>query len=336
MKILITGVAGFIGMHVADKLIDENNVVIGLDNLNDYYDPNLKKARLDKLLSKNKSFTFYNIDLTNRDDLNAIFKKEKFDYVVNLAAQAGVRYSIENPTSYINSNIYGFLNILECCRNYPVRHLVYASSSSVYGLNSNLPFSEDDHTDHPLALYGATKKSNEVMAHSYSSLYSIPTTGLRFFTVYGPWGRPDMALFIFTKSILSNEPIKIFNKGNMIRDFTYVDDIVEGILRVLKKPATTSQKFDQSKPSPATSIAPYRLFNIGNNNPVKLMDYVFALEEALGRTAVKEFLPMQAGDVPNTSSNTDKLRDWVGFVPKTSVKFGISNFVKWYKQYYNV
>ena len=336
MKILITGVAGFIGMHVADKLITQDNEVIGIDNLNDYYDINLKKNRIQNLIKKKKSFNFKEMDLLDNPSLIEMFKKEKFDCVINLAAQAGVRYSMENPKSYIDSNIYGFLNLLECCRHNPVKHLVFASSSSVYGLNASIPFSEDDHTDHPLALYGATKKSNELMAHSYSSLYSIPCTGLRFFTVYGPWGRPDMALFIFTKSILSNLPIKLFNNGDMIRDFTYIDDVVEGIVRILNKPSKTSPNFNKFKPSPAISSSPYKIFNIGNNNPITLMEYVSAIELATGKPAIKEFLPMQAGDIYKTFSNTKKLKDWIDFVPKTTVKEGVSYFVNWYRDYYNI
>jgi UDP-glucuronate 4-epimerase len=336
MKILITGVAGFIGMHVAEKLIDQENEVIGIDNLNDYYDINLKKDRLKNLLKRKKNFNFQEIDLVDDHSLNAIFKKEKFEYVINLAAQAGVRYSIENPKSYVNSNIHGFLNLLECCRRYPVKHLVFASSSSVYGLNASIPFSEDDHTDHPLSFYGATKKSNELMAHSYSSLYSIPCTGLRFFTVYGPWGRPDMALFLFTKSILSNLPINIFNNGNMVRDFTYIDDIVESVVRLVHKPSMPSPEFNTFKPSPAISSSPYKIFNIGNSKPVTLMEYISAIELATSKQAIKEFLPMQPGDLHKTFSNTKKLENWVDFVPKTSIKKGVSYFVNWYRNYYNV
>ena len=336
MKILITGVAGFIGMHVANRLIDEDNKIVGIDNMNDYYDVNLKKARLENLHNKNKDFDFKQINLSSRNCMQDLFQKENFDCVVHLAAQAGVRYSIENPYSYVDSNIYGFLNILECCRYNPINHLVFASSSSVYGLNESLPFSEDDHTDHQSSLYGATKKSNEVMAHSYSNLYSIPSTGLRFFTVYGPWGRPDMALFIFTKAIFSNLPIKLFNNGNMIRDFTYIKDIVEGIVRVLKKPPKPTFDFDKINPSPASSSSPFKIFNIGNNNPVNLMDYVSALEKAIGKTSIKEFLPMQQGDVYKTMSNTDKLKEWIDFIPHTTVEEGILNFVDWYRNYYEI
>ncbi len=336
MNILVTGVAGFIGMHVAKKLIKENHYVVGIDNLNNYYDVNLKKSRLKNILNAKKSFKFLQIDLINKNKLSNIFKKERFNCVINLAAQAGVRYSIENPESYIETNIKGFLNILECCRDNSINHLVYASSSSVYGINENYPFSENHLTDHPLALYGATKKSNELMAHAYSHLYSIPSTGLRFFTVYGPWGRPDMALFIFTKSILLNKPIKLFNKGDMIRDFTYIDDIVEGIIRILKKPAKPSSVFNKKKPLTSISSAPYRVFNIGNNKPVTLEEFIIAIENALGKKAIKEFLPMQSGDVYKTISNTEKLERWIDFVPNTNVEEGILNFVNWYKEYYDV
>lgn len=336
MKILITGVAGFIGMNVANRLLQTDNQVIGIDNLNNYYDINLKKARLQSLTNQQKNFIFKEMDIVDISSMKKIFKIEKFDCVVNLAAQAGVRYSIENPKSYIDSNISGFLNILENCRHNNIKHLVFASSSSVYGINTKLPFSENDNTDHPLSLYGATKKSNELMAHAYSNLYSIPCTGLRFFTVYGPWGRPDMALFIFTKSILLNQPIQLFNNGNMSRDFTYIDDIVEGIVRVIYKPPTSCENFNSDNPLSSISSSPYKIFNIGNNNPSTLINYISALEEALGKSAIKEFLPMQLGDVHKTSSDTSKLEAWVDFIPKTSIRIGIKNFVNWYKNFYQI
>ena len=334
MKILVTGAAGFIGFHLAQRLLDEGHVVCGLDIMNDYYDVSLKQARLQQIQSHNQ-FTFVQIDLADRAAINDLFETWQFDCVVNLAAQAGVRYSIENPHSYIDSNITGFLHILEGCRHHHVGHLIYASSSSVYGLDEDMPFSEGQSTDHPLALYGATKKANEMMAHSYSNLYDLPTTGLRFFTVYGPWGRPDMALFLFTKAILDGKPIPLFNNGQMVRDFTFVHDIVEGITRLVKKPATANEDFDGALPDSGTSSKPYRIFNIGNSQPVPLMDYVSALEEALGIEAIKEFLPMQPGDVAATNADTSRLHEWVGFQPNTSVKDGVAQFVEWYRAYYD-
>lgn len=333
MKILITGTAGFIGMHTAIKLLERGEQVIGLDNINDYYDVGLKKARLQRL-EKYKNFTFNNISLENKVEVDKIFSSQRPQHIIHLAAQAGVRYSLENPHEYISSNIEGFLNILEGCRHNDVVHLTYASSSSVYGGNGKLPFSEHDNIDHPVSLYAATKKSNELMAHTYSHLFNLPTTGLRFFTVYGPWGRPDMALFIFTKSIIEGKAINVFNNGNMIRDFTYIDDIVEGIVRVNDKPATPCQSFDSHNPDPATSNAPYKVFNIGNNKPVELMNYIEALEIALGIEAKKNFMPIQMGDVPATCSDTSELYKWVGFKPNTSIQDGINNFVSWYREFY--
>ena len=334
MKILVTGAAGFIGYHLSQRLLDEGHVVCGLDVMNDYYDVSLKQARLKQIVSHNQ-FTFEQIDLADRVAMNDLFERWQFDCVVNLAAQAGVRYSIENPHSYVDSNITGFLHVLEGCRHHHVGHLIYASSSSVYGLDEDMPFSEGQLTDHPLAIYGATKKANEMMAHSYSNLYDLPTTGLRFFTVYGPWGRPDMALFLFTKAILNGEPIQLFNHGQMVRDFTFVNDIVEGITRLVKKPATPNDDFDGSAPDSGTSSKPYRIFNIGNGQPVPLMDYVSALEEALGIEAIKEFLPMQSCDLKVTSADTSRLDEWVGFQPNTSVKEGVAQFVDWYRAYYD-
>lgn len=333
-KILITGTAGFIGFHLSKRLIAEEYEVIGIDNLNDYYDANLKKARLAKLAGK-RNFHFHKISLEDRDAILSLFKTEKFDYVVNLAAQAGVRYSLINPYSYIDSNIYGFLNILEGCRHSPVKHLVFASSSSVYGLNTKMPFSVHHNVDHPVSLYAATKKANELMAHTYSYLYNIPATGLRFFTVYGPWGRPDMALFLFTRAILEDRPIDVFNYGKMKRDFTYIDDIIEGIARIIKKIPEPNPEWSGESPDPSSSCAPYKLYNIGNNNPVELMRFIEALEESLGREAKKNFLPLQPGDVPATYADVDDLMKDVGFKPETSIEEGIERFVRWYKEYYN-
>lgn len=332
MKILLTGAAGFIGMHTALRLLARGDEVVGIDNLNDYYDVNLKLARLDRLLPQQK-FRFIKMDVADIRGMAELFAKEGFQRVIHLAAQAGVRYSLINPHAYIQSNMVGFTNILEGCRHAKVEHLVYASSSSVYGGNTKLPFSEHDNIDHPVSLYAATKKSNELMAHTYSHLFSLPTTGLRFFTVYGPWGRPDMALFLFTKAILEDKPIDVFNHGNMMRDFTYIDDIVEGVLRLLDKPATANPSFDSDNPDPGTSNAPYRVFNIGNNQPVKLMEYIEALEAALGKTAEKNFLPMQPGDVPATYADTTELDGWSGFKPNTSVREGVARFVAWYQAY---
>ncbi len=335
MKILVTGAAGFIGMHLSLRLLAAGHVVVGLDNLNDYYDVALKKARLARLEHDNQ-FAFHQIDLSDRAGMEALFAAEAFDCVINLAAQAGVRYSIENPHSYVDSNVTGFLHILEGCRHHNVGHLIYASSSSVYGLDEAMPFSEAQSTDHPMALYGATKKANEMMAHSYSNLYGLPTTGLRFFTVYGPWGRPDMALFLFTKAILAGEPIQIFNHGQMVRDFTFVDDIVEGIVRLVDKPAAPAPDFNAAQPDSGLSSKPYRIFNIGNSQPTPLMDYVTAVEDALGIEAIKEFQPMQAGDVKATNADTSRLDDWVGFKPNTPVKEGVARFIAWYREYYHV
>lgn len=335
LKILVTGAAGFIGFHLTKRLLDDGHVVVGLDVMNDYYDVALKQARLAEISAHNQ-FAFVQTDLGDRQAIEALFAEGQFDCVVNLAAQAGVRYSLENPHSYIDSNITGFLHVLEGCRHHKVGHLIYASSSSVYGLDEAMPFTESQTADHPLSLYGATKKANEVMAHSYSNLYGLPTTGLRFFTVYGPWSRPDMAMYLFTKAIFKGEPIKIFNNGELMRDFTYVDDIVEGIVRLVDKPATADDGFDQSAPDTGTSKVPYRVFNIGNGNPVPLMDYITAIEEAIGIEAIKEFLPMQPGDARATNADMSRLDEWVGFRPNTSVKEGVAQFVAWYRNYHNV
>lgn len=333
MKILVTGVAGFIGMHSAKKLLDDGHEIIGIDNLNDYYDVTLKEDRL-KTLEGYKDFKFLKLDIKDQKDVLDLFKKESPERVLHLAAQAGVRYSIQNPYVYIDSNIQGFINILEGCRAIKTEHLIYASSSSVYGGNAKAPFSEHDNVDHPISLYAATKKANELMAHTYSHLYQIPTTGLRFFTVYGPWGRPDMALFLFTKAILKDQPIDIFNHGKMIRDFTYVDDIVESLVRIIDKVATPNTSFDAKNPDPATSHAPYRIFNIGNNQPTPLMDYIEAIESALDKKAIKNLMDMQPGDVPLTSADTSELNQWVNFKPNTSIKEGVKRFVDWYRNYY--
>ncbi len=330
---LVTGAAGFIGMHTVLRLLARGDRVVGLDNLNDYYDVTLKHARLERL-RVHENFSFHQLDVANRAGLQALFLQIQPQRVIHLAAQAGVRYSLTNPHAYIDSNLSGFTNILEGCRHSAVQHLVYASSSSVYGGNSALPFSEHHNIDHPFSLYAATKKANELMAHTYSHLFGLPTTGLRFFTVYGPWGRPDMALFLFTQAMLAGQPIDIFNHGNMVRDFTFVDDIVEGVIRVADKPATANPRFDSACPDPATSSAPYRVFNIGNNRPTPLMDYIKALEDALGITAKKNYLPMQPGDVPATAANTDELDAWVGFKPNTTVQHGVARFVDWYRTYY--
>ncbi|APW39505.1 protein CapI [Rhodoferax koreense] len=335
MKILVTGAAGFIGMTATLKLLARGDEVVGLDNLNDYYEVALKQSRLDRL-TPHAGFRFVKLDVADRAGMADLFAAEKFDRVIHLAAQAGVRYSLQNPHAYVESNLVGFTNILEGCRHSKVQHLVYASSSSVYGGNTKMPFSEHDSVDHPVSLYAATKKANELMAHTYSHLYDLPTTGLRFFTVYGPWGRPDMALFLFTKAILEGRPIDVFNHGNMKRDFTYVDDIVEGVIRVLDRTATAEPAYDAALADPATSNAPYRVFNIGNNNPVPLLDFIGCIENALGMKAEKRLLPLQDGDVPATYANTDALQDWVGFVPGTSVQAGIANFVAWYRGYYKV
>ncbi|MBK9617444.1 MAG: NAD-dependent epimerase [Uliginosibacterium sp.] len=333
MKILITGAAGFIGMHTALVLLARGDEVVGIDNLNDYYDPQIKRDRLARL-SAFPNFRFIEMDIADRPGIERVFAAERFDKVVNLAAQAGVRYSIQNPHAYVDANIVGFVNILEGCRHSGVKHLVYASSSSVYGGNEKMPFSESDSVDHPVSLYAATKKANELMAHTYSHLYGLPTTGLRFFTVYGPWGRPDMALFLFTKAILAGEPIKVFNYGKMQRDFTYIDDIVEGVVRTLDRPAEPDASFDPQAPNPGTSRAPYRVFNIGNQGPVELMAFIEAIEEALGVTAQKDLLPIQPGDVPATFSDVSALSAWTGFTPGTPIKEGVAKFVAWYRGYF--
>ena len=333
MKILVTGVAGFIGMHVAERLLAAGHGVVGIDNLNAYYDVRLKEARLQRL-REHAGFEFQKLDLSDDSGMSALFSQTHFARVIHLAAQAGVRYSLENPQAYVRSNLAGFVNVLEGCRHSKVGHLVYASSSSVYGGNTRLPFSEHDNVDHPVSLYAATKKSNELMAHTYSHLFGLPTTGLRFFTVYGPWGRPDMALFLFTQAILAGEPIKIFNYGRMQRDFTYIDDIAEGVVRLLEHPAQPSPAFDPSSPDPATSWAPYRIFNIGNHNPVSLMDYIEAIEACLGQKAQKDFQPMQAGDVAATNADVSELQQAVGFAPHTAVAEGVRRFVDWYRGYY--
>ena len=338
MTVLVTGAAGFIGFHLSLRLLERGTPVVGFDNLNPYYDPALKQARIAQLQDTAErtgtSFQLIEADLEDRQAVETAFATHQFKKVVNLAAQAGVRYSLENPLAYINSNVIGFTHILEASRHFGVQQLIYASSSSVYGLNETMPFSEQDNVDHPLALYGATKKSNELLAHSYSHLFGLPTTGLRFFTVYGPWGRPDMALFKFTKAILEGEPIDVYNHGQMVRDFTYIDDIIEGIVRLVEKPAQADTEFAPDKPDAGTSSAPWRIFNIGNGQPTPLMDYINALEDALGMEAKKNFLPMQPGDVPATSADTSRLGQWVGFRPDTPVRTGVERFVRWYKAYY--
>ena len=333
MKILVTGAAGFIGFFVSKKLLDLGHKITGIDNLNDYYDVELKNNRLKNIDSDN--FNFFNIDLVDEPSLNSIFLNKKFDCVINLAAQAGVRYSLENPHTYINSNIVGFSNILEACRHNNVKHLIYASSSSVYGMNKSVPFSVKDNVDHPASLYAATKKSNELLAHSYSHLYNIPTTGLRFFTVYGPWGRPDMAYFLFTKAILEGNPIKVFNKGDMKRDFTYIDDIVFGITSLLDKPAKSDQNLN-SPSDPSVSSAPYALYNIGNNNPVELGKFIETIEDILGIEAKKEYYEMQPGDMKETFADIDELSNLTGYKPTTSLRDGLQNFIDWYKDYYSI
>jgi UDP-glucuronate 4-epimerase len=335
MKVLVTGSAGFIGSHVVSKLLDRNDDVLGIDNHNDYYDPKLKLDRLNRF-SGNQNYHHEKCDLSDTLAINNIFSSFKPDAVVNLAAQAGVRYSMENPLAYINSNILGFANILEGCRNHNVCHLVYASSSSVYGANTTMPFSVQHNVDHPLSLYAASKKSNELMAHSYSNLYNLPTTGLRFFTVYGPWGRPDMALFLFTKSILEGKSIQVFNYGKHKRDFTYIDDIVEGIVRVLDKPAESNLKWSAANPNPGSSFAPWRVYNIGNNNPVELSDYITAIEDNLGIKAKQELLPLQPGDVPDTYADVSDLVSEFNYKPATPISEGVGKFVKWYKEYYRI
>ena len=338
MTVLITGAAGFIGYHLSRRLLEQGTPVVVFDNVNPYYDPSLKRARLAQLevtaANSGTPFQLIEADLEDRNSVERTFQQYKPQKVVNLAAQAGVRYSIENPAAYIQSNLVGFGHILEGCRHHGVEHLVYASSSSVYGGNTRMPFSEHDSVDHPVSLYAASKKANELMAHTYSHLYHLPTTGLRFFTVYGPWGRPDMALFLFTKAMLAGEPIKVFNNGQMVRDFTYIDDIIESLLRLLEKPAASDPAFDAANPDPATSWAPHRVFNIGNSNPTPLMDYIEAVESALGITAQKKFLPMQAGDVQATAADTAALEAWVGFKPNTPVREGVARFVAWYREFY--
>jgi UDP-glucuronate 4-epimerase len=335
MRVLVTGAAGFIGMHTSLRLLERGDEVIGFDNLNAYYDPSLKDARLARLL-EHPGFTFVRGSLEDRAAVDAVFAAHRPERVVNLAAQAGVRYSIEDPRSYVDSNLVGFINILEGSRHHEVEHLVYASSSSVYGANTKLPFSVADAVDHPVSLYAASKKANELMAHTYSHLFRLPTTGLRFFTVYGPWGRPDMALFLFTKAILAGEPIRIFNHGKMRRDFTYVDDIVEGVVRVLDQPAAPDASFDSDDPNPATSTAPYRVYNIGNDQPTELLHYVDVLEQALGVPAIRQFEDIQPGDVPATWADVDALRDAVGFAPSTPVEEGVKRFVAWYRAFYGI
>lgn len=335
MRILVTGAAGFIGSALSLRLLARGDEVIGLDNLNDYYDVRLKEARLERTLQQ-PGFTDVRAELADKDAVMGVFEQYRPERVVNLAAQAGVRYSSENPHAYVDTNLVGFLNVLEGCRHHPVEHLVYASSSSVYGANTNMPFSEHGCVSHPVSLYGATKRANELMGHTYSHFYGIPTTGLRFFTVYGPWGRPDMALFLFTRNILAGEPIDVFNHGHHRRDFTYVDDIVEGVMRVLDRPATPNPEWSGDAPDPATSSAPYRLFNIGNNRPVNLMHYIEVLEQCLGRKAIKNMLPMQVGDVPETYASVDDLEQAVGYRPATTVEQGVARFVDWYRTFYRV
>ncbi|MDY0011838.1 MAG: NAD-dependent epimerase [Rhodocyclaceae bacterium] len=333
MKVLVTGAAGFIGMHTSLRLLARGDTVVGLDNLNDYYDPRLKEDRLARLQG-HPNFRFVKLDVADRASMDKLFAQERFDRVVHLAAQAGVRYSLVNPHAYVESNLVGFMNILEGCRHNGVEHLVYASSSSVYGGNTAMPFSESHSVDHPVSLYAATKKANELMAHTYSHLYRLPTTGLRFFTVYGPWGRPDMALFLFVKAMGEGRPIDVFNHGRMQRDFTYVDDIVEGVIRTLDRPAEPDPSFDPANPDPACGSAPYRVFNIGNQGPVQLMSFIEAIEAALGITAQKNFLPLQPGDVPATYADVSHLTEWTGFHPGTSIQDGVARFVEWYRDYY--
>ncbi len=334
-KVLVTGTAGFIGFHLSKRLLKEGFSVVGLDNLNDYYDVNLKKSRLE-ILEKEKDFAFVNASLEDNDALQSVFRSHSPSYVVNLAAQAGVRYSLTNPHAYVQANLVGFVNILEACRHHKVKHLVYASSSSVYGSNTRMPFSVSDNVDHPVSLYAASKKANELMAHTYSHLYKLPTTGLRFFTVYGPWGRPDMALFLFTKAILEDRPIDVFNYGKMKRDFTYIDDIIEGVYRVMKNVPVENPDWQGDNPDPAVSSAPYKIYNIGNNEPVELGDFISEIEKCLGKEAQKNMMPIQPGDVPATYANVDALMNDVGFKPATSIQTGIRNFINWYREYYKV
>ncbi len=340
MTIIVTGATGFIGYHLSQRLLKDGKSVIGIDNLNNYYDLSLKHSRLEELYKSSKKyasdFIFFKKDLEDFNSLNFIFKEYKPLIVVNLAAQAGVRYSIKNPSAYINSNLVGFGNILELCKDYCIEHLIYASSSSVYGGNTNYPFSETDSVNHPVSIYAATKKANELMAHSYSHLFSLPTTGLRFFTVYGPWGRPDMALFIFTKSMIAGEEINVFNEGNMFRDFTFIDDITESLTKILDKPPTTNSNFNKKSPDPSSSWSPYQIFNIGNSEPRSLMEYINSIEECLNIRAKINFLPMQMGDVPYTAANTSKLENWINYKPQTSIKVGIRKFITWYKTFYQI
>jgi UDP-glucuronate 4-epimerase len=350
MKILVTGTAGFVGFHVADKLLKRGDVVVGLDSVNDYYDVALKNDRLQyhgisvNDLEYNKvaqsvtipGYSFVRLQMEDKPSMDELFASQKFDAVINLAAQAGVRYSITNPQAYIDSNIVGFTNILEGCRHHGVKHLAYASSSSVYGLNEGVPFSTANHVDHPMSLYAASKKSNELMAHVYSHLFNLPTTGLRFFTAYGPWGRPDMALFIFTKAILAGTPIKVFNNGNMVRDFTYIDDIVKGVIKVIDNPPKGNAEWQATRPDPASSTAPYKIYNLGNNSPVRLLDFITAIEEELGKKAIKEFLPLQAGDVPATYADVADLVANLNYKPDTTIKEGVKQFIGWYKSYYKI
>ena len=339
-SILVTGAAGFIGFHISRKLIKNGNKVIGVDNLNDYYDVSLKLKRIKLLkeLSKNNNqiFKFEELDIVDYKPLIKIFEKEKFDYVINLAAQAGVRFSIENPHAYVQSNLVGFTNIIEACRHSEIRHLIYASTSSIYGANTDMPFKEEKEASNPLQFYAATKKANELMAHSYSNLYNLPTSGLRFFTVYGPWGRPDMALFMFTKNIIEGKPINVFNNGDHSRDFTYIDDIVEGIERIIKLPPKRNSKWDGKKANSSSSSSPYRILNIGNNNPIKLNDFIKEIEKNLSKKAIINYLPLQPGDVPETYADTTLLRNLTGFVPKVSIHEGVKEFVNWYKKYYEI
>ena len=334
-KILITGAAGFIGFHLARRLLARGDEVLGLDNLNEYYDVKLKEDRLAQL-SAERDFHFYKLDLVDREGIRRLFMEHAPDIVVNLAAQAGVRYAEKNPFAYIDSNLVGFAQILECCRHFKTQHLVFASSSSVYGANTRMPFSVHDNVDHPISLYAASKKANELMAHTYSHLYRLPVTGLRFFTVYGPWGRPDMALFLFTKAILNGDPINVFNFGKMRRDFTYIDDVVEGLVRVLDKPPSPNVEWSGDRPDPGSSLAPYKIYNIGNNQPVELMRFIEVLETALGKKAEKNMMPLQPGDVPETYADVDDLVRDVGFKPGTAIEVGIERFVTWYRQYYRL
>jgi UDP-glucuronate 4-epimerase len=334
-NVLVTGAAGFIGYHLAERLLGDGCNVVGLDNLNPYYDVSLKEARLDRL-QKEANFSFERMDLAERKQLQDLFARSGFDVVVNLAAQAGVRYSLENPHAYVDSNLVGFVNLLECCRHHAVQHLVFASSSSVYGANTAMPFSVHHNVDHPVSLYAATKKANELMAHTYSHLYLLPCTGLRFFTVYGPWGRPDMALFLFTRAILENKPIQVFNHGKMQRDFTYIDDITEGVVRVMGRLPAANPQWSGDAPDPGTSYAPYKIYNIGNNNPVELIKFIEVIETALGKKATKLFMDLQPGDVVATYADVDDLTQDVGFKPATPIAVGIARFVQWYKQFYGV